>query len=56
MVLMTTRLLPKQIRRVLTSRVEVSSERDEKNGLSKPLLVTRPEIETENRASPGGSR
>ncbi len=51
MALMTAKLLPKRIRRVLTSRVEVAPDRGEDGkGLSRPLLVTRPEVESEKRA------
>lgn len=51
MAAMTAKLLPARIRRVLTSRVEVAPERgkDAKDLLSRPLLVTRPEVEATNR-------
>jgi uncharacterized membrane protein YkvA (DUF1232 family) len=39
---MTAKLLPQRIRRVLTARVEVSSDRTAK-GLAKPLLTVRSE-------------
>ena len=44
----TAKLLPKRIRRVLTSRVEVAPNRagDTKDSLS-PLLVARPEVESQ---------
>lgn len=44
--MMTAKLLPRRIRRVLTSRVDVSSELAEKaKSLRGPLLVVRPEAE-----------
>ena len=44
--MMTAKLLPRRIRRVLTSRVDVSSELGEKaKSLRGPLLVVRPEAE-----------
>ena len=43
---MTAKLLPKRIRRVLTSRVEVAPEKgDGVKGLPRPLLVVEPEKE-----------
>jgi len=40
------KFLPKPIRRVLTSRVEVATDKgDNVGGISKPLLVARPEKE-----------
>ncbi len=48
--MMTARLLPRRIRRVLTSRVDVSSELAENaQKLRGPLLVVRPEAEGETR-------
>jgi uncharacterized membrane protein YkvA (DUF1232 family) len=47
------KFLPKPIRRVLTSRVEVAPDRGDKaGGISKPLLVARPE----KGAEAGGSK
>ncbi len=44
--MMTAKLLPRRIRRVLTSRVDVSSELAENaKSLRGPLLVVRPEAE-----------
>jgi uncharacterized membrane protein YkvA (DUF1232 family) len=49
------KFLPKPIRRVLTSRVEVAPDKADKvGGISKPLLVARPERESEAR--PVGTR
>jgi uncharacterized membrane protein YkvA (DUF1232 family) len=46
MSLMTAKLLPKRIRRILTSRVEVAADRGEvAKGLPRPLLVVQPEAE-----------
>ena len=46
--MITAKFLPKPIRRVLTSRVEVASDKADKvGGISKPLLVARPEKESE---------
>ena len=46
MSLMTAKLLPKRIRRILTSRVEVAPEQGEgAKGLPRPLLVVQPEAE-----------
>ncbi len=46
MALMTAKLLPKRIRRVLTSRVEVAPDAGKgANVLSQPLLVVQPEAE-----------
>ncbi|MGI8898398.1 MAG: YkvA family protein [Pyrinomonadaceae bacterium] len=43
---MTAKLLPKRIRRVLTSRVEMAPEQGEGvKGLPRPLLVVEPEAE-----------
>src|SRR6266850_7198591 len=42
------KFLPKPIRRVLASRVEVAPDKsDDLGGISKPLLVARPERESE---------
>ncbi len=47
---MTSKLLPKRIRRVLTSRVEMAPERGEgRKGLPRPLLVVEPEAENKTR-------
>ena len=44
------KFLPKPIRRVLTSRVEVAPAKGESvGGISKPLLVARPQVEEEGR-------
>ena len=40
--MLTAKLLPKRIRRVLTSRVEVAKEKGTEQLLPKPLLVARP--------------
>ena len=45
MAMLTAKLLPKRIRRVLTSRVEVAKEKGTEQLFSKPLLVARPEDE-----------
>lgn len=46
MSLMTAKLLPKRIRRILTSRVEVAPDKgDGAKGLPRPLLVVRSETE-----------
>jgi len=48
---MTAKLLPKPIRRVLTSRVEMAPEQGKgANGLPRPLLVVEPEAEDKPRA------
>lgn len=48
---MTAKLLPKRIRRVLTSRVEMAPEKGEGvKGLPRPLLVVEPEAEDKPRA------
>lgn len=47
MVTITTKLLPKRIRRVLTARVEVARDSGSSAGIRRPLLVARPEIESE---------
>lgn len=45
MAMMTAKLLPRRIRRVLTSRVEVSSNVEENaKNLRGPLLVVRPDL------------
>lgn len=49
MVTVTSKLLPRRIRRVLTSRVEVAS--DKKGRAVRPLLVTRPEVESDRAVS-----
>ena len=49
MVTVTSKLLPRRIRRVLTSRVEVAS--DKTGGAARPLLVARPEVESESAVS-----
>jgi uncharacterized membrane protein YkvA (DUF1232 family) len=47
----TAKLLPKRIRRVLTSRVDVAPEKGEGvKGLPRPLLIVRPEVEDQPRA------
>lgn len=47
---MTAKLLPKRIRRVLTSRVEMAPDKTESlKGLPRPLLVVKPEIEEKPR-------
>ncbi|HKY26609.1 MAG TPA: YkvA family protein [Pyrinomonadaceae bacterium] len=49
MVTVTSKLLPRRIQRVLTSRVEVAS--DKKGRPVRPLLVARPEAESDRAAS-----
>ena len=49
MVTVTSKLLPKRIRRVLTSRVEVAS--DKTGRPVRPLLVARPEVESDRAVS-----
>ncbi len=50
MAMMTAKLLPRRIRRVLTSRVEVSPELEENaKKLRGPLLVVKPEAESKTR-------
>jgi uncharacterized membrane protein YkvA (DUF1232 family) len=50
MSLMTAKFLPKRIRRVLTSRVEMAPEKAEGvKGLPRPLLVAEPEHEAGGR-------
>ncbi|HXD33303.1 MAG TPA: DUF1232 domain-containing protein [Pyrinomonadaceae bacterium] len=43
---MAAKLLPKRIRGVLTSRVEVSTEKGKEAIFQKPILVARPEAES----------
>jgi uncharacterized membrane protein YkvA (DUF1232 family) len=46
--MIAAKFLPRPIRRVLTSRVEVAPDKaDKAGGISKPLLVARPEKESE---------
>jgi uncharacterized membrane protein YkvA (DUF1232 family) len=45
MAMLTAKLLPKRIRRVLTSQVEVAKEKGTEQLFPKPLLVARPEEE-----------
>ena len=46
--MIAAKFLPKPIRRVLTSRVEVASDKaDKAGGISKPMLVARAEKESE---------
>ncbi len=48
--MLAAKFLPKPIKRVLTSRVEVAPDQGENGkGLPKPLLVVRPEPEPERR-------
>jgi uncharacterized membrane protein YkvA (DUF1232 family) len=47
---MTAKLLPKRIRRVLTSRVDVAPEKEGVKGLPRPLLVVAAESEDQPRA------
>ncbi len=48
---MTAKLLPKRIRRVLTSRVQMAPAKGEGvKGLPRPLLVAEPEAEDQPRA------
>ncbi len=51
MAMTTAKLLPKRIRRVLTSRVELTPElgKDAK-GIPSPLLIAQPESDVEQRA------
>jgi len=51
MVTISAKLLPKRIRRVLTSRVEVAHDRGSSGRAMRPLFVARPEIETEKVVS-----
>ena len=52
--MIAAKFLPKPIRRVLTSRVEVASDKADKvGGISKPLLVARPEKESQAGAVGG---
>jgi uncharacterized membrane protein YkvA (DUF1232 family) len=51
MVTISAKLLPKRIRRVLTSRVEVAHDRGSSGRAMRPLLVARPEVETEKVVS-----
>jgi uncharacterized membrane protein YkvA (DUF1232 family) len=46
--LIAAKLLPKRIRRILTSRVEIAPGDKSGKGLSKPLLVAYQEVETPN--------
>ncbi|MCM3871747.1 MAG: YkvA family protein [Pyrinomonadaceae bacterium] len=49
---MAGKLLPKRIRRVLTSRIDVAPEKDEGfKGLPRPLLVVEPEAEEQIRST-----
>jgi hypothetical protein len=49
---LTAKLLPKRIRRILTSSVEVAPDRGEgAKGLRRPLLVVQPEVENKVRAT-----
>jgi uncharacterized membrane protein YkvA (DUF1232 family) len=50
---MAGKLLPKRIRRVLTSRVDVAPEKEGAKGLPRPLLVV--EADAENNARAGSS-
>jgi uncharacterized membrane protein YkvA (DUF1232 family) len=43
--MLAAKFLPKPVRRVLSSRVEVAPAKPDSKGLSKPLLVARPEQE-----------
>jgi uncharacterized membrane protein YkvA (DUF1232 family) len=47
--LLAGKFLPKPIRRVLSARVEVAPEKPDSKGISKPLLVVHPEVESGNR-------
>ncbi len=50
--LLTAKLLPKRIRRILTSRVQVAPDRGEAaKGLRRPLLEVQPEVENKARAA-----
>ena len=52
MSLLTAKLLPKRIRKILTSRVDVAPERGEgAKGLPRPLLVVKPEVESRSRVA-----
>jgi uncharacterized membrane protein YkvA (DUF1232 family) len=51
MVTITSKLLPKRIRRVLTARVEVAQDRGSGAGVMRPLLVAQPEIESKEVVS-----
>jgi uncharacterized membrane protein YkvA (DUF1232 family) len=55
MAMLAAKLLPKRIRRVLTSRVDVSKEKERagKAGLlPTPMLIARPEIDTPDSSRP----
>jgi uncharacterized membrane protein YkvA (DUF1232 family) len=48
--LFAAKFLPKRIRRVLTAHVEVDSDKLQiAQGIPKPLLVARPEVDVDNR-------
>jgi uncharacterized membrane protein YkvA (DUF1232 family) len=47
---MAGKLLPRRIRRVLTSRVDVAPEKEGVKGLPRPLLVVQPELEDKQSA------
>ena len=50
--LLTAKLLPKRIRRILTSRVQVAPDRGEAaKGLRRPLLEVQPEVESKPGAA-----
>ncbi|MGH9970102.1 MAG: YkvA family protein [Pyrinomonadaceae bacterium] len=50
MVSVAAKLLPKRIRRVLTSRVDIAPGQDGEKALPRPLLVVQPELESDARA------
>ena len=45
MAMMTAKFLPKRIRRVLTSKVEIAPKKDGAKGLQMPVLVVKPALE-----------
>jgi uncharacterized membrane protein YkvA (DUF1232 family) len=53
MVTISAKLLPRRIRRVLTSRVEVAPDRGSGERVIRPLLVARPEIESDSGVDGG---
>ena len=50
MAMITAKLLPKRIRRVLTSHVEVAPGVAGTKGVLRPLLVVQPEVEIKSRS------
>ena len=55
MAMLAAKLLPRRIRRILTSRVEVTKEKERSTKptlLPTPMLVVRPDIETQEGSRP----